>query len=134
MDAQTMLGAQHALQLEAQNHQSIQLKISKLYEPRQKYEVQMLENRAVLEELATATEHSVMKQVGPLLIPTPIAEARANVTKRLEFMESKVKSLEAELHALVEEQRKSKDKFMALQQLIRQVQQQQSQKAMQGLQ
>jgi prefoldin beta subunit len=124
MDAQTLLGAQQAMHFEAQKHQQIQQKIAKLQEPLQKYEIQMLENRAVLAELGVANEGSVLKQVGPLLMRTPVGEARANVSKRLEFMEGKVKSLEAELGGLVEEQKRSRDKFMGLQQLLRQAQQQ----------
>jgi prefoldin beta subunit len=127
LDNATLLGAQQALQLEAQNHQSLEAKAKKLLEPKQKYEVQMLENKAVFDELKLIEddeENKVYKQVGPVLLRVPLDEARANVQKRLEFMESKVKGIEAELTAVVTEQQRSRQKFMQLQAMIRQAREQ----------
>lgn len=132
MDSATLLGAQQALQKEAQNHRALEAQAKKLLEPRQRYEVQILENRAVLEELEAVVdeeEESVFKQVGPVLIKTALSEAKSNVKKRLEFMENKVKGIEAELASVLTQQKKSREKFMQLQAMIRQAREQMERQA-----
>lgn len=120
---ETLLGAQQALHKEASIHSQLQAEASKLALPKQQYAAQILENQAVLEELQLVSpenaDTAVYKLVGPALLPIHLDEAKGNVEKRLVFMQGKVKDLDRELGEVLDKQRKSQEKFMHLQALIR---------------
>mmetsp|Transcript_22192 Transcript_22192/g.21419 ORF Transcript_22192/g.21419 Transcript_22192/m.21419 type:complete len:136 (+) Transcript_22192:50-457(+) len=77
-------------------YRALQGDIQLIYGKKQQILSQMNENTLVKGELDLLVANSqVMKLVGPILIPVELEEAKENVGKRLEFIESEVAKIEA---------------------------------------
>ncbi|OCF32343.1 prefoldin beta subunit [Kwoniella heveanensis BCC8398] len=70
-----------------------------------------------MQEFTTLKSHNtVYKLVGPSLVPQDANEAKVNVEKRLEFIRSEIKRVEAQLKEGQEKAAKKKDEIIGLQQ------------------
>nr|KAJ0203163.1 hypothetical protein LSAT_V11C500239710 [Lactuca sativa] len=65
--------------------------ISKNHQVRKKYTIQLGENELVLKELDLLNEDAnVYKLIGPVLVKQDLAEANANVRKRIEYISTEL--------------------------------------------
>ncbi|KAH0641874.1 hypothetical protein KY290_035196 [Solanum tuberosum] len=65
--------------------------ISKNHQIRKKYTIQLGENELVLKELDLLNEDAnVYKLIGPVLVKQDMAEANANVKKRIEYISAEL--------------------------------------------
>ncbi|KAI0337263.1 Prefoldin beta-like protein [Trametopsis cervina] len=110
MSAGASLGAlQDKLQLTSQEYQKLQLELSAVVDARQKLDAQLQENEAVKKEFASLSPNNVVyKMIGPVLVPQDQTEAKGNVDKRLEFIQSDIKRVEAQLKDLGEKSERKK--------------------------
>ncbi|CAI5476738.1 unnamed protein product, partial [Closterium sp. Yama58-4] len=96
---------QQQLEAEVNALRSLEKDISRNHKVRRQYSVQLNENEMVQKELELLEEDAkVFKLIGPVLVPQDLAEARANVRKRLEYISSEVKRLEGALKQLEQKQ------------------------------
>ncbi|KAM1685209.1 hypothetical protein COP1_036494 [Malus domestica] len=94
----------------------IHIYISKNHQVRKKYTIQLGENELVLKELDLLSEDAnVFKLIGPVLVKQDLAEARANVRKRIEYISAELKRLDATLQDLEEKQNSKKETILKLQ-------------------
>ncbi|KAI4371804.1 hypothetical protein MLD38_010111 [Melastoma candidum] len=108
---------QRDLENKANDLSKIQKDISKNHQVRKKYTIQLGENELVLKELDLLSEDAnVFKLIGPVLVKQDLAEANANVRKRIE------KRLDSTLQDLEEKQNSKKDSVLKLQQKIQSIQ------------
>ncbi|KAL6333195.1 hypothetical protein AAG906_028378 [Vitis piasezkii] len=91
--------------------------ISKNHQVRKKYTIQLGENELVLKEDA-----NVFKLIGPVLVKQDLAEANANVRKRIDYISAELKRLDATLQDLEEKQNSKKEAVFKLQQKIQALQ------------
>uniref|UniRef100_A0A7C9DZU7 Prefoldin subunit 6 n=1 Tax=Opuntia streptacantha TaxID=393608 RepID=A0A7C9DZU7_OPUST len=104
---------QHELETKANELRKLQKDIAKNHEIRKKYTVQLGENELVLKELDLLNEDAnVYKLIGPVLVKQDLAEANANVRKRIE------KRLDATLQDMEEKQNSKKEGILKVQQRI----------------
>jgi prefoldin beta subunit len=61
---------------------------------------------------------NVFKLIGPVLVKQDLAEAKANVNKRIEYILAELRRMEGTLKTLEEQQRNSQEEVMKLQQRI----------------
>ncbi|TQD81228.1 hypothetical protein C1H46_033257 [Malus baccata] len=95
----------------------IHIYISKNHQVRKKYTIQLGENELVLKELDLLSEDAnVFKLIGPVLVKQDLAEARANVRKRIEYISAELKRLDATLQDMEEKQNSKKETILKLQQ------------------
>ncbi|GFZ42913.1 hypothetical protein JCM24511_00631 [Saitozyma sp. JCM 24511] len=95
----------------------LETELSGVVEARQRLDSQLSENELVLKEFSLLKSHNtVYKLVGPSLVPQDQAEAKQNVEKRLEFIRSEIKRVEAQLKDSEEKTGKKRGEVMALQQ------------------
>ncbi|CAK7904978.1 prefoldin subunit 6 [[Candida] anglica] len=72
--------------------------VNELLTARSQLETQYQENKIVLAEFEHLNDESkIYKLTGPVLMPQEYLEAKMNVTKRLEFIESEIKRVEAKI-------------------------------------
>ena len=64
------------------------------------------------------------KLIGPVLIKKDVSEAVSNVKDRLKFIDTQLKEIDAKINGLVEDQKKSRDRFVGLQILLKRAQEQ----------
>ncbi|MFQ6644663.1 hypothetical protein Gotur_020490, partial [Gossypium turneri] len=65
--------------------------IAKNHQVRKKYTIQLGENELVLKELDLLKEDAnVYKLIGPVLVKQDLAEANANVRKRIEYISAEL--------------------------------------------
>lgn len=99
---------------------TIQQQVSQWVQTRQQLETQLQENKIVREEFDNLDDsNKIYKLVGPVLLPQDKFEAESNVSKRLEFIESEIKRIEANIKS---EQEKSDNKRQELIQLRNELQ------------
>ncbi|KAE8715341.1 putative prefoldin subunit 6 [Hibiscus syriacus] len=68
-----------------------QAHIAKNHQVRKKYTIQLGENELVLKELNLLNEDAnVYKLIGPVLVKQDLAEANANVRKRIEYISAEL--------------------------------------------
>ncbi|ESW09456.1 hypothetical protein PHAVU_009G128800 [Phaseolus vulgaris] len=80
-------------------------------------------NELVLKELDLLREDAnVYKLIGPVLVKQDLAEANANVRKRIEYISAELKRLDATVQDLEEKQNSKRDTILKLQQRIQSVQ------------
>ncbi|PQQ20419.1 prefoldin subunit 6 [Prunus yedoensis var. nudiflora] len=92
---------QRELEAKANDLSKIQKDISKNHQVRKKYTIQLGENELVLKELDLLSEDAnVFKLIGPVLVKQDLAEARANVRKRIEYISAELKRLDTTLQDL----------------------------------
>ncbi|KAM1032849.1 hypothetical protein TB2_035919 [Malus domestica] len=108
---------QRELEAKANDLSKIQKDISKNHQVRKKYTIQLGENELVLKELDILSEDAnVFKLIGPVLVKQDLAEARANVRKRIEYISAELKRLDATLQDMEEKQNSKKETILKLQQ------------------
>lgn len=75
-----------------------QSNLTQLAEGRSQLETQYQENKIVLEEFEYLNEDSkIYKMTGPVLMPQDYAEAKLNVSKRIEFIQGEIKRVEEKM-------------------------------------
>lgn len=112
---------QKALQALSDDFQSIQKDLSSIIETRQKLESQLQENKTVQKEFAALDEEAgIYKLIGPVLLKQDRSEAVINVDKRLEFIESEIKRVEAQIKDAQAKQEKKKMEIIGLQSQVQQ--------------
>ncbi|KAK8943653.1 hypothetical protein KSP40_PGU007691 [Platanthera guangdongensis] len=92
---------QHDLEAQATSLSKIQKDIAKNHQVRKQYTIQLGENELVFKELDLLNEAAnVYKLIGPVLVKQDLAEARANVRKRIEYISAELKRLDGTLQSL----------------------------------
>ncbi|XP_073279999.1 prefoldin subunit 6-like isoform X3 [Primulina huaijiensis] len=82
---------QRDLENKANDLNKFQKDIAKNHQIRKKYTIQLGENELVLKELDLLTaEGNVYKLIGPVLVKQDLAEANANVRKRIEYISAEL--------------------------------------------
>ncbi|CAH9141844.1 unnamed protein product [Cuscuta epithymum] len=110
---------QRDLESKANDLSQIQKDIAKNHQVRKKYTIQLGENELVLKELDLLSEDAnVYKLIGPVLVKQDLAEASANVKKRIDYISAELKRLDATLQDLEEKQHSKKEMIFKLQQRI----------------
>lgn len=110
---------QRDLENKANDLSKLQKDIAKNHQVRKKYTIQLGENELVLKELDLLNEGAnVYKLIGPVLVKQDLAEANANVSKRIEYISAELKRLDGTLQDLEEKQNSRKDAIFKLQQRI----------------
>ncbi|CAM8879401.1 unnamed protein product [Rhodiola kirilowii] len=108
---------QKELEAKAEDLSKLQKDIAKNHQVRKKYTVQLGENELVLKELDLLKEDAnVYKLIGPVLVKQDLAEANANVRKRIEYISAELKRLDDILQDLEEKQNSKRDTVLKLQQ------------------
>ncbi|KYO32868.1 prefoldin subunit 6 [Alligator mississippiensis] len=75
------------LQGELEKYQQLQKDLSKSVSARQKLEAQLTENNIVKEELELLdSTNTIFKLIGPVLVRQDMDEAKATVSKRLDYI------------------------------------------------
>ncbi|KAL9249666.1 Prefoldin subunit 6-like protein [Drosera capensis] len=114
---------QRDLENKASDLRKLQKDIGKNHEVRKKYTVQLGENELVLKELELLKEDAdVYKLIGPVLVKQDLAEANANVKKRIEYISAELKRLDATLQDMEEKQNSKKEGILKIQQRIQSLQ------------
>ncbi|XP_073061284.1 prefoldin subunit 6-like [Primulina eburnea] len=114
---------QKDLENKANDLNKLQKDISKNHQIRKKYTIQLGENELVLKELDLLTaEANVYKLIGPVLVKQDLAEANANVRKRIEYISAELKRLDSTLQDLEEKQNSKKEAIFKVQQKIQSLQ------------
>lgn len=114
---------QKDLEAKANDLSKIQKDISKNHQVRKKYTIQLGENELVLKELDLLNEDAnVYKLIGPVLVKQDLAEANANVKKRIEYISAELKRLDSTVQDLEEKQNSKKEAIFKLQQRIQSLQ------------
>ncbi|KAI3739388.1 hypothetical protein L2E82_30004 [Cichorium intybus] len=114
---------QKELEVKANDLSKIQKDISKNHQVRKKYTIQLGENELVLKELDLLNEDAnVYKLIGPVLVKQDLAEANANVRKRIEYISAELKRLDSTLQDMEEKQNSKKEAIFKLQQRIQSLQ------------
>ncbi|XP_044461160.1 prefoldin subunit 6-like [Mangifera indica] len=114
---------QRELENKANDLGKLQKDIAKNHQVRKKYTIQLGENELVLKELGLLNEGAnVYKLIGPVLVKQDLAEANANVRKRIEYISAELKRLDATLQDLEEKQNSKKEAIFKVQQRIQSLQ------------
>ncbi|ESR62924.1 hypothetical protein WN944_012509 [Citrus x changshan-huyou] len=114
---------QRELETKANDLSKLQKDIGKNHQVRKKYTIQLGENELVLKELGLLNEGAnVYKLIGPVLVKQDLAEANANVRKRIEYISAELKRLDATLQDLEEKQNSKKEAIFKVQQRIQSLQ------------
>ncbi|WMV40964.1 hypothetical protein MTR67_034349 [Solanum verrucosum] len=101
---------QRDLENKANDLSKLQKDISKNHQIRKKYTIQLGENELVLKELDLLNEDAnVYKLIGPVLVKQDMAEANANVKKRIEYISAELKRLDSTLQDLEDKQNNKKE-------------------------
>ncbi|KAK7358223.1 hypothetical protein VNO77_00148 [Canavalia gladiata] len=123
MSSSNLRDLQRELENKANDLSKLQKEIAKNHQVRKKYTVQLGENELVLKELDLLREDAnVYKLIGPVLVKQDLAEANANVRKRIEYISAELKRLDATVQDLEEKQNSRKDTILKLQQRIQSLQ------------
>ncbi|KAK1302123.1 hypothetical protein QJS10_CPB12g00535 [Acorus calamus] len=105
------------------DHNAQRGEISKNHQVRKQYTIQLGENELVLKELDLLKEDAnVYKLIGPVLVKQDLAEANANVRKRIEYISAELKRLDGSLQDLEDQQNSKKSAVMKIQQKIQTLQ------------
>ncbi|XP_004073625.1 prefoldin subunit 6 [Oryzias latipes] len=86
---------QKKLKAELEKYSQVQKDVSKSMSVRQKLETQLTENNIVKEELDLLdSSNTIYKLIGPVLVKQDLDEAKATVTKRLEYINGEIQRYE----------------------------------------
>ncbi|XP_023541350.1 prefoldin subunit 6-like [Cucurbita pepo subsp. pepo] len=108
---------QRELETKANDLSKLQKDIAKNHQVRKKYTIQLGENELVLKELDLLRDDAnVFKLIGPVLVKQDLAEANANVRKRIDYISAELKRLDSALQDLEEKQNSKRDAILKLQQ------------------
>jgi len=114
---------QKDLEVQANALSKIQKDIAKNHQVRKQYTIQVGENELVLKELELLNDGAnVYKLIGPVLVKQDLAEAKANVKKRIEYISAELKRMDRALKDLEDKQNSKKESIFKLQQRIQAVQ------------
>ncbi|CAJ2640242.1 unnamed protein product [Trifolium pratense] len=95
MSSSTIRDLQRELENKANDLSKLQKDIAKNHQVRKKYTIQLGENELVLKELDLLKEDAnVYKLIGPVLVKQDLAEANANVRKRIEYISAELVLME----------------------------------------
>ncbi|BBN04604.1 prefoldin beta subunit [Marchantia polymorpha subsp. ruderalis] len=110
---------QQQLETQVSALSKIQKDITKNHQVRRQYTIQHGENEMVQKELELLDdEANVFKLIGPVLVKQDLVEAKANVSKRIEYITAELKRLDVTLKNLEESQTSKREEVMKLQQRI----------------
>ncbi|KAH9317174.1 hypothetical protein KI387_018943 [Taxus chinensis] len=110
---------QNQLENQANVLSKIQKDIAKNHQVRKQYTIQHGENEMVQKELEFLTEDAnVYKLIGPVLVKQDLAEAKANVSKRIEYITAELRRLDGTLKGLEEQQNAKKEEILKIQQRL----------------
>ncbi|KAM3866826.1 prefoldin subunit 6 [Diretmus argenteus] len=105
------------LQSEIEKYTQMQKDVSKSMSVRQKLEAQLTENNIVKEELDLLdTANTVYKLIGPVLVKQDLDEAKATVTKRLEYINGEIQRYETLLKDMEKKSEQHREVLSSLQQ------------------
>lgn len=107
-------------QVLVEKYQSLQTKLGKQVSLKQTLESQLVENKAVLNELAIAKDQKIYKLVGPVLTPVEGAEAKTSVEARVEYIQGQMEGLDKVIAGIETELEAAKLKLVELQQKMQQ--------------
>jgi len=115
-----------SLQESVAAYKQLQQDISKCYQQRVQLTQQLNENEMVKKELEMLTSNEsdssdacvVYKLVGPLLVRQDTYEAKANVGKRLEYIEKEIQRLDTSLKSLEQKQVEAQKSIQKYQQKL----------------
>ncbi|PVH16573.1 uncharacterized protein CXQ87_004868 [Candidozyma duobushaemuli] len=90
-----------------------QTQLQELSAARSQLETQLQENKIVLEEFGDLDESAqIYKLTGPVLMPQDFAEAKLNVTKRIEFIEGEIRRVEEKLEKQQQHMEETRGKLL----------------------
>ncbi|XP_054453322.1 prefoldin subunit 6 [Anoplopoma fimbria] len=108
---------QKKLKGEVEKYTQMQKDVSKSMSARQKLETQLAENNIVKEELDLLDiTNTVYKLIGPVLVKQDLDEAKATVTKRLEYINGEIQRYETLLKDLEKKSEQHREVLSCLQQ------------------
>ncbi|KAE8251194.1 hypothetical protein A4X13_0g4117 [Tilletia indica] len=111
-----MASAQKKLATLSNDYQTLQAELQKQVEIRQRLDAQLSENDQVKKEFAKLKpENQVYKLIGPALVKQDQAEAKANVEKRIEFINNEVTRVEDKLKELSKKMEAKRNEIVELQ-------------------
>ncbi|KAK4769942.1 hypothetical protein SAY87_030474 [Trapa incisa] len=114
---------QRDLETRANELSKLQKEIASHHQRRKTYTIQLGENELVLKELDLLNEGAnVYKLIGPVLVKQDLAEANANVRKRIDYMTAELKRVDGILQDLEAKQNSKKDGILKLQQRLQSLQ------------
>uniref|UniRef100_A0A0C9S153 TSA: Wollemia nobilis Ref_Wollemi_Transcript_26798_748 transcribed RNA sequence n=1 Tax=Wollemia nobilis TaxID=56998 RepID=A0A0C9S153_9CONI len=114
---------QQQLENQANALSKIQKDIAKNHQVRKQYTIQHGENEMVQKELEFLNEDAnVYKLIGPVLVKQDLAEAKANVSKRIEYITAELRRLDGTLKGLEEQQNAKKEEILKIQQRMQALQ------------
>ncbi|PKU78025.1 prefoldin subunit 6 [Dendrobium catenatum] len=114
---------QRDIETQASALSKVQKDIAKNHQVRKQYTIQLGENELVLKELDILSEGAnVYKLIGPVLLKQDLAEARANVRKRIEYISAELKRLDGTLKDLEGKQNSKQEAVLKVQQRIQALQ------------
>ncbi|XP_074872756.1 prefoldin subunit 6 [Carettochelys insculpta] len=108
---------QKRLQSELEKYQQLQKDLSKSMAARQKLEAQLTENNIVKEELGLLdATNTVYKLIGPVLVKQDMDEAKATVSKRLDYISGEIKRYELQIQESEKKSEQQREVLARLQQ------------------
>ncbi|KAI3351983.1 hypothetical protein L3Q82_020800 [Scortum barcoo] len=108
---------QKKLKAELEKYTQMQKDVSKSMSARQKLETQLTENNIVKEELDLLDSTNVVyKLIGPVLVKQDLDEAKATVTKRLEYINGEIQRYETLLKDMEKKSEQHREVLSSLQQ------------------
>ncbi|XP_071780030.1 prefoldin subunit 6 [Centroberyx gerrardi] len=108
---------QKKLQSEVEKYTQMQKDVSKSMSARQKLEAQLTENNIVKEEMDLLdSANTVYKLIGPVLVKQDLDEAKATVTKRLEYINGEIQRYETLLKDMEKKSEQHREVLSSLQQ------------------
>jgi len=114
---------QKKMQQEVETFKGIQKEYQTVIGSRQQLDSQLTENKGVKEELGLLeNEANVYKLIGPALIKQDLEEAKANVSKRIDYISGELKRLDKTIEDLDQKQESQREVLGKLQQQLQQAQ------------
>ncbi|CAH1271577.1 PFDN6 [Branchiostoma lanceolatum] len=110
------------LEKKLKEFQGVQKDLQKTASTRNQLDVQLNENKIVKELELLETDANVYKLTGPVLVKQDLDEAKANVGKRIEYIDGEIKRQDATIKDFEEKQEKSRKELTTLQQQFQQAQ------------
>ncbi|XP_075899514.1 prefoldin subunit 6 [Nelusetta ayraudi] len=108
---------QKKMKAELDKYTQMQKDVSKSMSARQKLETQVTENNIVKEELDLLdSTNTVYKLIGPVLVKQDLDEAKATVTKRLEYINGEIQRYETLLKDMEKKSEQHREVLSSLQQ------------------
>ncbi|XP_028315651.1 prefoldin subunit 6 isoform X1 [Gouania willdenowi] len=108
---------QKKLQGEIDKYTQMQKEVSKNMSVRQKLETQLTENNIVKTELDLLdSSNTIFKLIGPVLVKQDLDEAKANVAKRLEYINGEIQRYESLLKDMEKKSEQQREVLTSLQQ------------------